>query len=161
MCTGPQQHNKISFSATFGIKITSYVVRPKLADFDVLIWGLKVIFHKIFFSPLKVPPFNCLKPPSQKIPTVGTPARIFQRWVGNRRILAQNRQFSNFLKKFSYHPQVPPETHKMCHKNFFVPATICSAWPKIDLALFRGLKMGSGPYLGPGVAGVKIFFAIN
>ena len=42
MFTIPQQHNKISFSATFGIKITSYVVHPKLADFDAQNRGPKV-----------------------------------------------------------------------------------------------------------------------
>ena len=42
MLTTPQQHNKISFSATFGIKITSYVVHLKLADLDAQNLGPKV-----------------------------------------------------------------------------------------------------------------------
>ena len=46
-------------------------------------------------------------------------------------------------------------------KQIFFRTTIWSAGPKNDLALFRGLKTGSGPYLPPGGPQAKIFFTIN
>ena len=86
---------------------------------------------------------------------------IFQRLLGNSRILAQNRQFSRFFKNFCDHPQVPSETHQIWYKKILVPATIWPVGPKFILLLYWGLKMGSYPYLPPRGAGAEYFLAIN
>ena len=137
------------------------MLAPKLADFRGLKRGRNLNSPLFFILSLKVTPFNCDLTKNLKNCTVGTLFLNFLKSAPKSPNFGQKSPIFGRFQKFFFSPSSTfPDILKGI-KKIFARKCIWSAGPKNDLALFWGLKTGSGPYLPPGGPQAKNFLAIN